>query len=86
MDPKRIVKRSSLHRDIIAFFHENPSSIDTPRGISVWVRADFGDVRKVLDELVDEGILQAHKAPSTTGYSYTRNPRMISKIKKALKG
>lgn len=85
MQLKKLINRSGLHKDIISFFIENQASIDTPRGISTWVKHDRSKVKKVLDGLVESGVLIAHKATSTTGYSFTRNRRIISQIKKALK-
>ena len=79
-----IIIKSELHKKIITFFHENPSSIDTPRGIATWVRGDYAKVKQVLSDLVKSGILIDHKVSSTTGYSYTRNPRAISQIRKLL--
>jgi len=76
---------SDLHIKIIKFFHENQSSIDTPRGISTWVREERSKVSKALEDLVRLKILSAHRATSTTGYSYTRDLKIISKIEKLLK-
>lgn len=76
---------SDLHLKIIKFFHENQSSIDTPRGVSTWVREERPKVSKALEDLVKLKILSAHRATSTTGYSYTRDPKIISKIEKLLK-
>ncbi len=70
---------------IMKFFHENQASIDTPRGVSTWVREDRAKVKKALEELVGAKILVAHRSTSTTGYSYTRNTKIISKIEKLLK-
>jgi len=77
--------RSDLHLKIMKFFHENQASIDTPRGVSTWVREDRAIVMKALEELVVMKILVAHRSTSTTGYSYTRNTKIISKIEKLLK-
>ncbi|MDP3791928.1 MAG: hypothetical protein Q8R38_07790 [Candidatus Omnitrophota bacterium] len=76
---------SELHFKIMKFFHENQASIDTPRGISTWVREERSKVRKALEDLVKLKILAAHRTTSTTGYSYTRDPKIISKIEKLLK-
>lgn len=76
---------SALNMKIVRFFHENQASIDTPRGISTWVREDRVKVKKALEELVGIKILIAHRTTSTTGYSYTRNAKLISKIEKLLK-
>ena len=43
--------KSQIHRKIIAFFHENQASIDTPRGISTWIREDRATVKKALEDL-----------------------------------
>jgi hypothetical protein len=74
-----------LHSKIIKFFHENQTSIDTPRGVSTWVHKDRAKVKKALEDLVKLKILVAHRSTSTTGYSYTRNAKIISKIEKLLK-
>lgn len=79
------VFRSPIHRKIIAFFHENQASIDTPRGVATWIREERPRVKKALEELVDLNILVAHRATSTTGYSYTPDSSLISKIDKLLK-
>jgi predicted transcriptional regulator len=75
---------SELHIKILRFFHENQASIDTPRGVSTWVREDRSIVSKALEDLVRLNVLNAHRATSTTGYSYTRDPKIISKIEKLL--
>ena len=77
--------QSDMHLKIVKFFHENQASIDTPRGVSTWVREDRAIVMKALEELVGMKILVAHRSTSTTGYSYTRNAKIISKIEKLLK-
>lgn len=76
--------RSDLHLKIIGFFHENQASIDTPRGIATWIVEDRSKVRIALEELVSLKVLMAHRATSTTGYSYTRDEKLISKIAKLL--
>ena len=76
---------SDLHLKIIIFFHENQASIDTPRGVSTWVREERSRVKQALEDLVRLKILSAHRSTSTTGYSYTRNAKIISKIEKLLK-
>lgn len=76
---------SELHLKIIKFFHENQASIDTPRGVSTWVRGERPKVKQALEDLVDLKILSAHRSTSTTGYSYTTNKNIISKIEKLLK-
>jgi predicted transcriptional regulator len=76
---------SEIHLKIIRFFHENQASIDTPRGVATWIREDRSKVQKALEDLVGLNILIAHRAPSTTGYSYTQANTVLSKIEKFLK-
>ena len=84
MELKDILKRKS-HRKVLKFFHENPASIDTARGVATWTNQDIKKVGSALTKLAELGLLVAHKASSTTGYSYTRNKKMISRIGRFLK-
>jgi len=70
---------------IVKFFHENQASIDTPRGVAAWIGEDRSKVKKALEDLTSFDILVAHRSTSTTGYSYTRDAKLISKIGKLLK-
>ena len=83
MDLNSVLK-SDIHFNIVKFFHENQASIDTPRGIATWVNEDRTKVKNALEDLVRLRVLVAHRAPSTTGYGYTRDVRIISKIEKIL--
>jgi len=76
--------KDRIYFKIVKFFHENPTSIDTPRGISTWIGENIRDVRKVLSKLVKLKILNAHEVTSTTGYSYTTDAKLIKEIKKIL--
>jgi len=77
--------KNKVCADITRFFHENQSSIDTPRGIATWVKAERPAVKKALDKLVASGVLLDHRVSSTTGYSYTRDRKLIREIGKQLK-
>ena len=77
--------KSKIHLKIIKFFHENQASIDTPRGIATWVGEDRTTVQAALEDLVKVKILVAHRATSTTGYGYTSDDKIISRVKKLLK-
>lgn len=76
---------SALKLKIVRFFHENQACIDTPRGVATWIGEDRSKVKKALEELIAPEILIAHRATSTTGYSYTRDAKIISKIDKLIK-
>jgi len=75
---------SDLHHKIIRFFHENQASIDTPRGVATWVGEDRAKAKQALEDLVKMKVLVAHRSSSTTGYSYTRDGKLIAKIEKLL--
>ena len=84
MDIDKIFQ-SPVHVKIITFFHENQASIDTPRGVSTWIGEERAKVKPALEDLVNAKILVAHRTTSTTGYSYTCEEKLISKIAKILK-
>lgn len=84
MDINKALK-SRIHWKIIAFFHENQASIDTPRGVATWIEEDRTKVKAALEDLVKIGVLTADRTASTTGYSYTRDSKMIAKIEKLLR-
>ena len=84
MDLNKALK-SAVHVKVIKFFHENQASIDTPRGVATWIGEERARVKRVLEDLVGLNILVAHRSTSTTGYSYTNDARVISKMKKLIK-
>ena len=84
MELNKILKGRIFFK-IINFFHENPASIDTPRGVATWIGESRQEVKKVLLKLAKLKILTDHKVTSTTGYSYTRDSKMIKKIEGILK-
>ena len=76
---------SNLHRKIIIFFQENPSSIDSPRGIATWIGYSREKTKKALEELAECGILNSISTPSTSGYSFTHNKKIANLIKRLIK-
>ena len=76
---------SGIRLKIVKFFHENQASIDTPRGVATWIGEDRSKVKRALEDLTSLDILVAHRSTSTTGYSYTHDAKLISKIGKLLK-
>jgi 23S rRNA G2445 N2-methylase RlmL len=76
--------QSKINLKIIKFFLENPSSIDTPRGIATWINENINKTEKALKELVKAKILVPHGDDTTAAYGYTTNIRISSRIKIAL--
>ena len=84
MNLKKFFDRD-IYKKIIIFFHQNPSSIDTPRGVATWINYDRSKVNKALKELSRQKILNAHKSAAATGYSYTTDKKIIKEVKKHLR-
>ncbi len=77
--------KNEVVRKVLLFFNENPHSIDTAKGISVWIDCEAKTVQKALDRLVRHGILVNHKTMSTDAYSYTNKRDIIKKIESSVK-
>lgn len=74
----------SLNLKIISFFHENPSTVDTARGIAAWLNHDHAEVKARLDYLVTQRILNTHRTGSTVAYCLTQDKKIINEIEKFL--
>jgi len=72
-------------KKILHFFHLNPASIDTLRGIMTWTGLAKNEAMKALETLVKEGVLTPHRTSSTVGYAYTPCKKDKVKIKNILK-
>ncbi len=70
-----------INRKIIRFFLENPSSIDTSRGIATWINENVDRTEKALQALAKAKILILHKTELTSAYAYTTDKRTISSIR-----
>ncbi len=77
--------KNEVTKKIMLFFNENPHSIDTAKGISVWIGCDLESVQKALGKLVKEGVLINHKTTTTNAYSYTNQKDIIRTIEKYIK-
>jgi len=77
--------KDSLAREILTFFYQNQTSIDTVGGVSAWVNDEREKVRSVLDRLARLGVLQKDSQGAMKGYCYTRDEK-IMKIVKDLMG
>ena len=74
----------SLNLKIISFFHENPSTVDTARGLAAWLNHDQEGIKEALDYLVRQNILITHCTGSTIAYAYTQDKKTVEKIEKFL--
>jgi len=81
----RTLLKNEATKKVLLFFNENPHSIDTAKGISIWVGCDVKEVERALDKLVKEGALINHKTSSTNAYSYTTEKSVVKKIEQLLK-
>lgn len=77
--------KDEVSKKILLFFNENPHSIDTAKGISVWVGCELDTVQKALNKLVEGGILVNHKTPSTDAYAFTNQRDVLSKIERYIR-
>jgi len=77
--------KNSVMKKILLFFNENSQSIDTAKGISVWIGCDEAIVQKALDKLVEEEIVMSHKTASMVAYSYTNQMDIVKKIERYIK-
>ncbi|MFH1478345.1 MAG: hypothetical protein ABIG92_01035 [Candidatus Omnitrophota bacterium] len=81
---KRLFK-NEVTKNVIIFFNENPHSIDTAKGISIWIGHEPEEVEDSLKILLKNGILINHKTVSTTAYSYTNNRKITKTIEEYIK-
>jgi len=77
--------KPKISRRIIKFFIDNPSSIDTPRGIATWINANVDETEKTLKKLTKAKILVSHGAGTTSAYGFTADANIVSAIKAAIK-
>lgn len=84
IDLHRIIN-SPLKRTIMAFFYQNPSCIDTAKGVATWVGGDPAEVEKALAEMGHYNLLVVHRMRSTVGYGYTQDKHLIVAIEDFLK-
>ncbi len=80
---KRICS-SPLNLKIISFFHQHPATVDTARGIAVWLNQDQDKVAKALGFLAGEKVVVVHRTRVTLAYGFTQNKGMIKRIEKLL--
>ena len=76
---------NEVTKKILLFFNENPHSIDTVKGISIWVNCDADTVEKSVSQLAEHGILINYKTTSIDAYSYTNHKDILKEIEKHIK-
>ncbi|MFQ5952059.1 MAG: hypothetical protein ACE5JK_01465 [Candidatus Omnitrophota bacterium] len=81
---KKILK-NKMSREILIFFYQNQSSIDTVGGVSAWVQSDRKKVKEILDRLVELGVLEEDSTSSTKAYCYTRNAKIMKVVQGLMK-
>ena len=77
--------KPKINKKIINFFLENPSCIDTSRGIATWINENTAKTEKALKDLAKANILIPHGTGSTSAYGYTTNSRIVSSVNASLK-
>ncbi|MBN1872282.1 MAG: hypothetical protein JW800_06895 [Candidatus Omnitrophica bacterium] len=77
--------QSRINRKIIKFFLENPSSIDTSRGIAIWINENIESTERALKQLVQANILVPHGTDATSAYGYTTDKKLTSRIRLSFK-
>jgi hypothetical protein len=80
---KEILK-DQLGRDILRFFYDNQSSVDTARGVSAWVHRSREEVLPFLEELTSIGVLEKDSTGSTNGYCYTHSKEIMDMVSRFL--
>ena len=84
-DKLKKLMKNKLVGDILTFFYQNQTSIDSVGGISAWVHEDREKVRVALDKLVKLGVLEKDTSGVTKGYSYTRNEKIMKIVKELMR-
>ncbi len=78
------IMQDQLAKEILTFFYQNQSSVDSISGISTWVRNEREVVELALGELVALGVVEEDSTGAAKGYSYTRNVKIMKIIKKLM--
>lgn len=77
---------NALARKILEFFAGNPGSLDSASGVAAWVHADRDEVKDLLEEMAELGVLEMDMTGGTQGYSFTCDKEMIKTVEKVLAG
>ncbi|NQS99777.1 MAG: hypothetical protein HQ595_01730 [Candidatus Omnitrophica bacterium] len=72
--------QSELKLKLVTFFQENPSTVDTSRGIAAWLNLDRKQIKNALDYLVGQKILITHKIGVSLAYCLTQDKKVLDQI------
>ncbi len=76
---------SPLKLKIMNFFVENPASVESARGISVWINKDIQEVKHALSELETEDVIKTYQSATIVGYSFISDEKLCKKIANFIK-
>lgn len=76
---------SKICLKIMKFFIENPSSIDSPAGISTWINENVAETDSAIKCLVKAKVIVSHGSKTAPAYGLTDDSNIISRIKSRLK-
>ncbi|RMF97253.1 MAG: PAS domain-containing protein, partial [Candidatus Schekmanbacteria bacterium] len=65
------IANSTAKIEIINYFQNNPSAIDSPQGLSRWINIDPLEIENELEDLVESGILLKENAGTHSLYRYS---------------
>ncbi|MFC1548539.1 hypothetical protein ACFL5E_01115 [Candidatus Omnitrophota bacterium] len=83
-DALKKLLQDKLSRDILSFFYENPTSVDSVGGISAWVGESRKKVLSSLEKLVELGVLSKDSEEGAKGYGYTRDEEIMEIIEELM--
>ena len=74
-----------IQRRILRFFQEHPHAVETVRGIASWVGVEVELIAEALKDLQEKRWLTADETSAVTGYALTRDERLLTQIRQAVK-
>ena len=74
-----------IQRRILRFFQEHPHAVETVRGIASWVGVEVNLIAEALKDLLEKRWLTADETSAVTGYALTRDERLLTQIRQAVK-
>ena len=69
--------------EVLAYFHRNPSAMDTSKGLAHWIGRNPDLLEPVLAEMAELGLLQASNSGNPV-YRYTRDRQVRELVREFL--